>query len=418
MLSQTSGGADVRLPLSHVAFGLLASLTLPLVLLLSPQWLQHGLPGSTATLVATHLFTLGWTTATAMGALLMIVPVAGVAEVQGKGLGPIVPFATLPGILLLLLGFGTGSGSVLAVGGSLITLGVVAFVVIIWRTARAATVSSPTPAAAVVAAGFLLLTVLAGLAEALNLQYGYWAISMPRFWGLHVALGGFGWISLAILGVSYKLVQMFTLSHAQPRYATAVLVLWSVGVLWAAGAALYGTDPLAALAALPIITAYILFLSDMRRFLKARQRPIEPGIRQAILSWYVLGALLVLIPLDLLGVLAISPFALAFLFAFGWAGANLWGYLFKIAPFLVWFHSYAEDAATKKTPSLVAMAGPGRLRAGFYLLAAAVPLGFFGLAFDVFPVQLLGEVLLLGASLSFTLSGLSLAAHFFGIARR
>ncbi len=408
------GGANVRLPLAHLAYGLLASLALAVALLLEPGWAVYGVPGSTATLVLTHLFTLGWVTATTMGAMLMIVPVAGVAKVPAGPYALLVPFGTLPGILLMLLGFGLGENLLLAVGGTLVVLGVLTFYVLLARTAQGVTVPSPTPGGALIAASFLVLTVLFGLTEALNLSYGFWQVSLIRFLALHADLGGFGWISLAILAVSYKLIAMFTLSHAHERYPNAVFALWSLGVLWAGAMALWGTDALAAIGALPALAAYGLFLSDMRRLLAARQRAIEPGIRQAILSWVVLGVLLIAVPLQLLGVLQISPYAYAWLFVFGFAGANLWGFLFKVAPFLIWFHSYAELPPGKKAPKLTEMVGPSYLRYGGWLLYLAVPLGTVGLALPYAPLLRAGEIFAVLAALAFALAGWRLGRHYAG----
>ncbi len=408
------GGADVRLPLAHLGYGLVASVALTGVLLLEPGWAAYGLPGSSATLVLTHLFTLGWVTATTMGAMLMIVPVAGVSMVPAGRFTFLVPAGTLPGIVLMLIGFGYGLPGLLAAGGSLVTLGVLAFFHLLLRTVRGATVPSPTTGGALSATAFLVLTVLFGLTEALNFSYGFWPVSPVRFLALHADLGGFGWITLAILAVSYKLIAMFTLSHARERFPAAVFSLWSLAVLWAGAMALWGSDRLAALAALPALAAYILFLLDMRRLVSARQRPIEPGIRQAILSWLALGVLLIAIPLQLLGVFEVSPYAYAWLFVFGVAGANLWGFLFKIAPFLVWFHSYADLAPGQKAPRLADMVGSGYLRAGSWFLYLAVPLGTVGLAIPYRPALIAGEALGFLAAAAFAAAGGRLARHYLG----
>ena len=417
MLPMAPGGADVRLPLAHLAFGLLASVALA-AFALEPGWAVTGLPGSSETLVLTHLFTLGWVTATTMGAMLMIVPVAGVAKVPMTPVALLVPGATLPGIVLMLLGFGLGIDGLLAVGGSLVVIGVLVFFWLLLRIWQGVTVASPTPAGAFIAASFLVLTVLLGLTEALNLAYGFWQISFIRFLALHAALGGFGWIAFAILAVSYKLVAMFTLSHAKERYPAAVFALWCVAVLWAGAAALWGTDALAAGAALPAIAAYVLFLLDMRRLLGARQRAIEPGIRLAIGSWVVLGVLLLAVPLQLLGVLQVSLYAYAWLFVFGFAGANLWGFLFKIAPFLVWFHSYADLGPGQRAPKLTEMVGPRYLSLGSLLVFIGVPLGAAGLALPFPPAYDAGGLLVLAAAVSFLAAGWRLGRHYLHPQRR
>lgn len=413
MLPMAPGGADVRLPLVHLAFGLLASFALAAALVLEPGWAAYGLPGSSTTLVLTHLFTLGWVTATTMGAMLMIVPVAGVATVPAGRFVLLLPFATLPGIVLMLLGFGLGPAWLLAVGGSLVVIGVLAFCYLLLGTVRRVTVPSPTPGGVLLASFFLVLTVLFGLTEALNLSYGFWQISVVRFLGLHADLGGFGWVALAILAVSYKLIAMFTLSHEHERYSTAVFALWSLGVLWVGAMALWGSDALAAIGALPALASYLLFLCDMRRLLRARQRPIEPSIRQVILSWFALGVLLIAVPLQLLGLLQISPYAYAWLFVFGFAGANLWGFLFKIAPFLIWFHSYADLGPGKKAPRLTDMVGPSYLRVGSSILYLAVPLGTVGLALPYPPATAAGEAIALLAAATFMAAGWRLGRHYF-----
>ena len=128
----------------------------------------------------------------------------------------------------------------------------------------------------------------------------------------------------------------------------------------------------------------------------------------------MLGVLLIAVPLQLLGVLQISPYAYAWLFVFGFAGANLWGFLFKVAPFLIWFHSYAELPPGKKAPKLTEMVGPSYLRYGGWLLYLAVPLGTVGLALPYAPLLRAGEIFAVLAALAFALAGWRLGRHYAG----
>ncbi|NOS69446.1 MAG: hypothetical protein HOP33_05880, partial [Verrucomicrobia bacterium] len=171
--------------------------------------------------------------------------------------------------------------------------------------------------------------------------------------------GVVGFFTMLVMGVSYKLVPMFTLGDIQSRQrAVASVVLLNVGLLGSAISILL-RSPWKFAFALVIVIALAVYGWELAAIVRTRKR--------ATLDWGVrsfLTALVMLAPLSLLATvlswpgLALNEFTgqlenlYGFLGLIGFVTFAIVGMLHKIIPFLVWFHSYSPHVGRAQVPAL------------------------------------------------------------------
>ncbi len=304
---------------------------------LASRWL----PGAMA---LTHLFTLGFITMAMCGALLQVLPVLGGVAVPGTShVGPAVHLLLTIGTLALAGGFIGGQGlafntAAIALGGGL-ALFIAAVATGLWRV-HTPNSSTHTLWGALIA---LLLTLMLGV-YLLRLLTGYGvAAHMQTFIDIHLGWGLLGWVGLLVIGVGLQVVPLFQvtpnypawLGRAVPLGLVPVLVVWT----WAmsSGAGVWRL-PAEALLAVGFggFAATTLWLQGKRR-----RRVADAGV----LFWRTA---------------AMAVLAAAILWLAGqWPGSDSWhwypmlwggvviggaaltlvnGMLYKIVPFLAWFH--------------------------------------------------------------------------------
>jgi len=197
----------------------------------------------------------------------------------------------------------------------------------------------------------------------------------------HAHLGGVGCFMMLIVGVSYKLIPMFTLSEVQSRRRA----IYSVGLLNLGLAGSFVTILLhsrwkIAFACL-VIAALTIYGVELSAIVRARKRrPLDWGIK------YFLTATALLLPLSATaGILAWPGLPMnsftnqlenmyGFLGFIGAVSLAIIGMLYQIIPFLVWFARYSREIGRAKVPSLADMYSPRLQAAGYWLYLAGLTL--------------------------------------------
>jgi hypothetical protein len=338
-------GAPLRLFLTAPLFPLLAA-CLGLVM---PDWQTTRWTG--VSLAMTHLITLGYLGMVMLGALLQMLPVV---------LGSPVPAARLvgwcgwlglglgaPG---LALGFLLGEPLWLVAGTLLLALGLVPFSIAIAVSlikTRAPRVAWPIRLATLA----LLITLALGsvLAGALS---GLWPVqALADLTALHAAWGLLGWVLILVIGVAYQVVPMLQITPDYPAWVTRWLT-W----LMLAGLLLYSapssTDWLPnndLPGALPLCASCVVFAVVTLRLQARRRRRIA----DVSLDFWRLGMVSLILAALLFAVLhglpaawmAAAEISLGILFLLGFAASVVQGMLYKIVPFLAWFHLKTQTGA-------------------------------------------------------------------------
>ena len=186
-------------------------------------------------------------------------------------------------------------------------------------------------------------------------------------------LGGVGFFTLLIVGISYKLIPMFTLSEVQSRRRAALSVaLLNLGLAGSFVTILL-RSPWKLAFALVVMAALAIYGWELAAILRARKRrSLGWGLR------YFLTAVTLLIPLSLLSFvlswpgLPLNPFMGQLENLYGFLGLvamvsfAIMGMLCKIIPFLVWFGVYSQHIGRARVPSLADLYSPRLQMAGYW----------------------------------------------------
>ncbi|MGH7762395.1 MAG: hypothetical protein ACREOY_13435 [Candidatus Dormibacteraceae bacterium] len=350
----------------------------------------------------THVAVLGWITMTMFGALYQLFPVALGGTVRSPRLGRWNYWVLAAGIAGFVPSFYVDWAPGVALFGSLTVAGVLHFASQLLRSYP--TVKDWHPMAYYVLASlvWLVATIGFGFVYALNLPFRWFDVSDSML-AAHVEMGLAGWLGLTLMGVSYKLTELFALAHGYGRGLTlANLALWNLGLLGLVLSLLFEPKSwlVIAFAALLAVSA-LLHVLDLALRLRTRRRR-----KLSVEQWHTfvsLGSLLTAAALGLLLASGHAPgrswvVAYGYSALAGWFGFAIVGKSYKILPFLSWLHRFSGSAGARPVPLLRELVDERLAWASFALLLA----GFVGvlaglLVADAGAVRVAGVVYLGGA---------------------
>jgi hypothetical protein len=333
---------------------------------------------------ATHLFVLGWICSVIMGAMYQLVPVALETKLYSERLARWQFAFHVVGFVGMVWMFRVWNMKQVGHFGCVLAVGVVLFVYNLARTLWRVPRWNVTASAVSAALAWISLAILSGLSvAAAKCTYESESNSSPTeavgalLQGLrsvagfvahfnpvstmhaHAHLGGVGFFTMLIVGVSYKLIPMFTLSELQSRRRAA----WSIALLNVGLGGSFFTillrSPLKLAFAVVVVAALVVYGWELTAILRARKRrALDWGIK------YFLTAIVLLVPLSVLAVvlswpgLPLNTFTgqlenlYGFLGLIGVITFAIMGMLYKIVPFLVWFGCYSRQIGRAQVPSL------------------------------------------------------------------
>ena len=374
---------SILLPLRFMVTGLLALAGVFVALVARPELLAT-YHYNQYVVAVTHLMVLGWMSTLVMGAMYQLVPVALETKLYSERLARWQFAFHTVGFAGMVWMFWTWDLKQVGHFGSVLTVGVGLFVYNIARTLCRVPRWNVIAAAVASALGWLSLAVLAGLTLAagkctyesgstlgpgspfgplvngLKSLAGFTAHFDPiSAMHAHAHLGGVGVFLILIVGISFKLVPMFTLSEMQsPWRARLSLLLLNVGLLGSFFAVLLRSW-LKPVAAAFLLVGLGLYACELYAILRARKRrTMDWGVR------YFLTALSLLAPVGALAAalswprLPLNLFTgqlenlYGFLAFVGVVSFAIIGMLYKIIPFLVWYRAYSAQIGLRKVPSL------------------------------------------------------------------
>ncbi len=374
---------SIKLPLAFVVTGLLALLTGVGWLIAQPMILAT-YHYNQFVIAATHLFVLGWIASIVMGAMYQLVPVALETKLFSERLAKIHFVFHVIGFVGMVWMFKVWNMKQVGHFGCAMFVGVGLFVYNLVRTLLRVPKWNVTATAVTAALAWLSLTVTAGLLIAIGKSSYESTEGLAAAGGIsilvdslrsiagfmshfdaisamhaHAHLGAIGCFTMLIVGVSYKLIPMFTLSEVQSKRRAA----WSVGLLNLGLAGSFVTillrSPWKVAFAIVIVSALVIYGIELAAILRARKRrTLDWGIK------YFLTAVLLFGPLSALAVvlswpgLPLNAFTgqlenlYGFLGLIGVISFAIIGMLYKIIPFLVWFASYSKQIGRAQVPAL------------------------------------------------------------------
>jgi hypothetical protein len=340
-------------------------------------------------IAVTHLCVLGFIGSIVMGAMYQLVPVALETRLHSERLARWHFVAHLIGVVGMVAMFWVWNMKQVGHFGSVFAIGVGLFVFNLVKTLRTIPRWNVIAFAIAAALFWLSMTVLVGLYLATAKCWDFSPFNAIAAMHAHAHLGGLGVFVMLIVGIGYKLVPMFVLSDLR----SVRRAVWSIGLLNAGLLGLFVTillqSRLKPAFAAVAVAGLALYGLEIGAILRSRTR--------RILDWGMRGfltAIALLVPVSLLGLVLSWPNLPAtalttqlenvygFLGLFGVVGFAILGMLYKIVPFLVWFHRYSGEIGRAKVPSMAQMyseplqiAGYWTFLGGLIVISVATALG-------------------------------------------
>lgn len=399
-------------PSLYIQTGLLFLIGAAAVLVLHTDAVMAPPRHNAVTLVLTHMLVLGFGTLITFGALDQMIPVILGRKIGSARHGRLAYALFVPGLLGQLAGFAVWQPLLVAVGGALITLGTLVFTLPylqpLWARMRT-DVTAPFILSSLIQ---INVTVLFGIALAVQLKTLWWPWLFWQGVPFHLILGGLGWFTQIIVGVSYKLIPMFiTTTGLADRHVRRIFFSFNIGLVTALFSAACSWVPGTALGLLLIGATCAVYIRDVGVMLNKRIRPrLSAGMQHSIGAVFYLIASAVLAALLLLQALPLEAMAVqrwvvatGLLFAFGWVGGMIVGMLSKIVPMLVWLDLFSDRVGQQETPTIAQlidetgiMWGGRAYQLGLVVLSLSVALGSLPFGLAGASLFLIGVVVLTG----------------------
>jgi len=362
-------------------------------------------------IAATHLVVLGFICTVVMGAMYQLVPVALETKLYSERLAKWQFVMHVIGFVGMVAMFNVWNMKQVGHFGSALALGVGLFVYNMARTLLRVAKWNVVATAITAALVWFSLTICVGLSiaaakcayeatEGLAATEGVKQVVgglrivagiVSRFDAIgamhaHAHLGVVGFFVMLIVGVSYRLIPMFTLTEIQSKRRAALsILLLNIGLAGSVVTILLRSDwkPVFAVVA---VVGLALFGWELRARLRARKRPaLDWGLKTFLV------AVAMLIAVSLLGLvlswpgLPMNPFfgmlenVYGFLGLLGVVALAILGMLHKILPFLVWFGVYSPHVGRAQLPLTSQMvseraqaAGLGTYLVGLGIISVAI----------------------------------------------
>lgn len=381
--------APLRFFLTAPFFGALFALG---VIFLQPDFVNYK---SMEVIGLLHLITIGFMGMIMLGALQQMLPVLAGAVIQRPTIIATLSHTLLtagvvlfPGGMIFQIYSLVTIGAVLLFAGFILPLSVFAL-----KLAKGsygnATINGMRFA---VFAG--IVTVFLGVH--LGLSYGNLNFTAlhSNIADLHVAFGNMGWVFILVIGVSFQVVPMFYVTPKYPNfcmkwplYITIGLMIWGAFQLFFSEVEALRYIAYCIFGAGGTAFASVSFL----RFLK-RKRPITDT---TVLFWFVALISLFIGTAIIIDFLFSSwekqIYTAGVLFFMGFAVSLLNGMLYKIVPFLSWFH--LSSTGRFDIPTMRDFLPEKRARLQFYFHMVAYGMFLGGIFFE--PLITVGGVLFL-----------------------
>ncbi len=309
------------------------------------------------TIATVHLTVLGWIVMIMFGAMYQMIPVLAGIPVPWPRLVPWVHGLLIVGVVTLYLGLAThlhpwmllfASGGL---GGAILL-----FVVPVGYALIQAPAKHPTVTFMRVSLLSLVGVLILGGVFLGEYAHGFLNLDRIALLTIHVIWGLLGWVGLLIVGVSFQVLPMFYMTRdIAINRARAILLLWCLFLLGQPVTVYFysANQLLFWLPTVPFLTALLLYGYNLFDMLKNRKR----RFKDATYAFWLLGLASGLVALPLMASWGFihgdwNRFMFGGLMLFGFASSIILGMLYKIIPFLVWFHRFSRLAGLVEIPMM------------------------------------------------------------------
>ncbi len=330
--------APLRFFLSAPLFGVVAGV---IMLFGDPTLLVSRF--SSETILLTHVLTIGFLALIMFGALIQMLPVlAGVSIPKATLVSKISHFLISLGLILMIVGMFLNLSKVTLLSSLLLGFGFLSVTIPMLYAARNIVHMTASARALVTGIVFATIITLMGMHLLASHGLGKFSSSHLLFANIHSVWAIFGFAGVLIIGVAFQVLPMFYVAPRFKRFCkqkvvwliTSGLLLWLVLNIF--------IPSFATVAKIWVALFFWAFSTTVFLKMRDRRRPIKDA---TVFYWYsasismTLGTFAWVID-DFLGEQYIV--LVSILIGGGFILSIMQGMLYKIVPFLVWFHLNAK----------------------------------------------------------------------------
>ncbi len=369
---------------------------------------------SIESIAITHLFTIGIFSMVMLGALQQMLPVlAGVSLPKAAGVAAFSHITLVLGVFFMSIGLWQNDKNFIILAAIGLGLGFFSILIAIILAMKKITFFTPTVKAMMTAVAFAFVIVLIGL-------HLLGAHAAGNIGNLHMALANthsvwaiFGFAGILIIGVAFQVLPMFYVTpHFKKFYNNVVIPLimfglsaWMISQLFLPEFAITGK--------FVIGLFFLAFATAIIKKLKERRRPIiDVTVWYWVLAAVSLALGVVLWPLDTY-LKADHIMIVSVLIGGGFILSVMNGMLYKIIPFLVWFHLNASGYMNIPTMREMIHEKMAKVQFGLHLLSL-----IFFIAFFWIPVMIKVAALTLFVSMLLLEINLLIALNYYRVIKK
>ena len=285
----------------------------------------------------THTLTIGFFSHVMFGSMFQIIPVMlGIAYKNVVRNANIIYAMLNVGIVFFLIGFLTHTLAMLHIGGSVLLGGFLYFGYLSFSTVFESVEKDFLVQNFAASFALLFLGSIFGFIALLG-HSGF--VSSIKFGAIHIALMLFGWVFILVNAVSYKIIPMFFVAKEFPeilkRWLYVAVIVFLFGLIYFR----LGDDYVATHIMLVLLSGCVILFATMSIWILKNRKRARRDL--SVDLWYFAMANIIaaacLIPVDNFFEKDLSLF-IAFFGLFGGIYALINAMLYKIVPFLTWFH--------------------------------------------------------------------------------
>lgn len=340
-------------------------------------------------LALTHIATLGWITMIIFGAMFQLVPVVLEVKLFSARLGEVQFWLYTVGTAGLVYGFWFFRvGAPMTVFAAIVTLAMLLFIINIVATMGRVKQWNLTGLFLLSSLVYLGITAVAGLLLSINLGYPFISRIHLDYLKIHAHVGFIGWVAMVIMGVGLKLIPMFGLSHGfSTKPARVAFVLVNIGLMGLSVEWLFtGAEWLLTSYVVILVLGLLSFIVQLALILKHRmRRTFDLGMKHSVVafSYFLLsilfGFMLAVVKIDDVKLKEGLILMYGGMIMLGFFSMLIVGQMYKIVPFLVWFHTFSDKVGKEPVPMLKDMFSEKVGNIQFWILNAGIVLVLAGL---------------------------------------
>lgn len=355
-----------------------------------------------------HILTLGFITMTIFGAMFQLVPVVLEVKLFSVILAEIQFWIYTVGVILLTYKFYFFTSNLsFEFPAILLSLAMTIFIINIIGSFFKIKKWNITGTYLSSALFWLLITALAGYLLAKNLDKPFIKINHLQYLKLHAITAFVGWVSMVVMGVSFRLIPMFTLSHGYKLTLAKLSFIFTnlglLGINWIMHYPdtgiynlIFGSLIFSGIVSY-LIQIYIIFKKRIRKRL-------DIGLKFSAFAFFMM-ALSTLLNFSFLFFeyekIPNLTLVYGFIVLFGYITFLIVGQMYKIVPFLIWYHKYSSKVGLEKIPMLKDMFNEKAAEIQFYLMMIGLAILIFSLLFQIQVLTLFAFLLFVVSSIVF-----------------